>query len=99
MNAYNLPMKSKKQKSATIMRELSQFHAYTKPYDCQSTIIKMIKKKTSSHIGRRDFWVIVRLRSHHCLQCEGEVDVGQLHMKPLIKGYYPMVHIHTISLF
>jgi uncharacterized protein involved in tolerance to divalent cations len=45
MNAYNLPMKSKKQKSATIMRELSQFHAYTKPYDCQSTIIKMIKKK------------------------------------------------------
>jgi hypothetical protein len=65
------------------MRELSQFHADTKPYDWQSTIIKMIKK-TSSHGGRRDFWVIVRLRSYHCLQCEGEVDVGQLHMKPLI---------------
>jgi hypothetical protein len=80
------------------MRELSQFHADTKPYDWQSTIIKMIKK-TSSHGGRRDFWVIVRLRSYHCLQCEGEVDVGQLHMKPLIKGYYPLVHIHTISHF
>jgi hypothetical protein len=65
------------------MRELSQFHADTKPYDWKSTIIKMIKK-TSSHGGRRDFWVIVRLRSYHCLQCEGEVDVGQLHMKPLI---------------
>jgi hypothetical protein len=46
MDAYNLPMKSKKKKnSATIMRELSQFHADTKPYDWRSTIIKMIKKK------------------------------------------------------